>query len=318
MADPGAAPWSATAPIAAELGRLAQRVGVSDSVVFAGPVPWEELPAYYDAGDVFAMPCRTRRKGLDVEGLGIVYLEASAAGLPVIGGDSGGAPDAILDGETGHVVPGKDVDAVADALIELLGDPAAATAMGRKGLAWVDREWRWTSQPRGSSTSWAADGPMGVSGGRLFRFATRGFCCRARRCRAEGSPIHNGTFGSLSMAAGWPLASVKSEARTRKRRIDSALETALLASSTATWISATSSGSGAVSAAVRAFRAVAVASRCSSASGSRVIRHAMYGRPSPTTRPWLTSGCARSRPSQHGGSDVLAARGDDQLLLPAR
>jgi glycosyltransferase involved in cell wall biosynthesis len=130
-------------PYRAELGRLAQRVGVSDSVLFAGPVPWEELPAYYDAGDVFAMPCRTRRKGLDVEGLGIVYLEASAAGLPVIGGDSGGAPDAILDGETGHVVPGKDVDAVADALIELLGDPAAATAMGRKGLAWVDREWRW-------------------------------------------------------------------------------------------------------------------------------------------------------------------------------
>ncbi len=130
-------------PYRAELGRLAQRVGVSDSVVFAGPVPWEELPAYYDAGDVFAMPCRTRRKGLDVEGLGIVYLEASAAGLPVIGGDSGGAPDAILDGETGHVVPGKDVDAVADALIELLGDPAVATAMGRKGLAWVDREWRW-------------------------------------------------------------------------------------------------------------------------------------------------------------------------------
>jgi phosphatidyl-myo-inositol dimannoside synthase len=130
-------------PFRAELGRLAQRVGVADSVVFTGPVPWEELPAYYDAGDVFAMPCRTRRKGLDVEGLGIVYLEASAAGLPVVGGDSGGAPDAILDAETGYVVPGRDVAAVADALIELLGDPAGAAAMGSRGLAWVNQEWRW-------------------------------------------------------------------------------------------------------------------------------------------------------------------------------
>ena len=67
-----------------------------------------DLPAYYDAGDVFAMPCRTRRAGLDVEGLGIVYLEASASGLPVIAGDSGGAPDAVLPGETGYVVPGGD------------------------------------------------------------------------------------------------------------------------------------------------------------------------------------------------------------------
>jgi len=132
-------------PYRAELGRLAQRVGVSDSVVFTGPVPWEELPSYYDAGDVFAMPCRTRRRGLDVEGLGIVYLEASAAGLPVVGGDSGGAPDAILDDETGYVVPGRDVAAVADRLIELLGDPAGAATMGGRGLAWVDQEWRWDS-----------------------------------------------------------------------------------------------------------------------------------------------------------------------------
>jgi phosphatidylinositol alpha-1,6-mannosyltransferase len=112
-------------------------------VVFTGPVPGADLPAYYDAGDVFAMPCRTRRAGLDVEGLGIVYLEASAAGLPVVGGDSGGAPDAILDGETGYVLPGGDVAAVAGRISQLLADPAAARAMGEKGVAWVDREWRW-------------------------------------------------------------------------------------------------------------------------------------------------------------------------------
>jgi phosphatidylinositol alpha-1,6-mannosyltransferase len=126
-------------PYAPKLRRLADSRGASD-VIFTGPVPWPELPSYYDAADVFAMPCRTRRAGLDVEGLGIVYLEASATGLPVIGGDSGGAPDAILDGETGYVV--RDVPGVAKRLVELLGDPAKARAMGEKGQAWVDREWR--------------------------------------------------------------------------------------------------------------------------------------------------------------------------------
>ena len=130
-------------PYRAKLGRLAQRPGVADSVVSTGPVPAADLPAYYDAGDVFAMPCRTRRGGLDVEGLGIVYLEASASGLPVVGGDSGGAPDAILPGETGYVVPGRDVAAVTDRITGLLADPAGARAMGEKGAAWVDREWRW-------------------------------------------------------------------------------------------------------------------------------------------------------------------------------
>jgi phosphatidylinositol alpha-1,6-mannosyltransferase len=127
-------------PYAPKLRRLAERSKVSDDVIFTGPVPWADLPSYYDAADVFAMPCRTRRAGLDVEGLGIVYLEASATGLPVIGGDSGGAPDAILDGETGYVV--RDAAGVAARVTELLTDPAKARAMGEKGQAWVDREWR--------------------------------------------------------------------------------------------------------------------------------------------------------------------------------
>lgn len=113
------------------------------SVYFTGPVPQAELPAHYAAGDVFSMPCRTRRGGLDVEGLGIVYLEASATGLPVVGGDSGGAPDAILDGETGYVVGGRDVAALEQRLTALLRDPAGAKAMGEKGRAWVEREWNW-------------------------------------------------------------------------------------------------------------------------------------------------------------------------------
>ena len=126
-------------PYAPALKRLARRRMAAD-VIFTGPVPWPELPGYYDAADVFAMPCRTRRAGLDVEGLGIVYLEASATGLPVVGGDSGGAPDAILDGETGYIT--HDAAGVAARIIELLEDPAKARAMGEKGLAWVDREWR--------------------------------------------------------------------------------------------------------------------------------------------------------------------------------
>ena len=127
-------------PYAPKLRRLAESRHLGDDVIFTGPVPWPELPGYYDTADVFAMPCRTRRAGLDVEGLGIVYLEASATGLPVIGGDSGGAPDAILDGETGYVV--RDEPGLAARITELLTDPAKARAMGEKGQAWVDREWR--------------------------------------------------------------------------------------------------------------------------------------------------------------------------------
>jgi phosphatidylinositol alpha-1,6-mannosyltransferase len=133
-------------PYRADLERLAASEGVSGSVVFTGSVPWAELPAHYDAGDVFAMPCRTRRRGLDVEGLGIVYLEASATGLPVVAGDSGGAPDAVLDGETGVVVPGRSVPAVAAAVAGLLAGPDRARAMGRAGRAWVEKEWRWDVQ----------------------------------------------------------------------------------------------------------------------------------------------------------------------------
>jgi phosphatidylinositol alpha-1,6-mannosyltransferase len=89
------------------------------------------------------MPCRTRRAGLEVEGLGIVFLEASATGLPVVAGRSGGSPDAVLDGETGVVVDGRSVTAVADAVAGLLEDPVRAAAMGAAGRGWVEREWRW-------------------------------------------------------------------------------------------------------------------------------------------------------------------------------
>jgi phosphatidylinositol alpha-1,6-mannosyltransferase len=123
--------------------RLADDVGLGNHVVLTGSVPWQELPAHYDAGDVFAMPCRSRLGGLEVEGLGIVYLEASASGLPVVAGRSGGAPDAVLEGRTGHVVDGTCEVEVADAVAGLLADPARAQAMGAAGRAWVQAQWRW-------------------------------------------------------------------------------------------------------------------------------------------------------------------------------
>lgn len=126
-----------------QLHELAVRHGVADAVVLTGGVPHQTLPEHYAAGDVFAMPCRTRRGGLDVEGLGIVFLEASASGLPVIAGDSGGAPDAVLDGRTGYVVDGRDIDAVAGRIVRLLRDPALRADLGAAGRRWVERDWRW-------------------------------------------------------------------------------------------------------------------------------------------------------------------------------
>ncbi len=125
------------------LQRLVASGSLERDVVLTGAVPYDALPAHYAAGDVFAMPCRTRNRGLDVEGLGIVYLEASATGRPVVAGDSGGAPDAVLPGETGYVVPGRDRAALADRVSELLLDGDLARRMGAQGRAWVEKNWQW-------------------------------------------------------------------------------------------------------------------------------------------------------------------------------
>lgn len=130
-------------PYRKELEELVEETGMDRDVVITGGVPWEELPAHYAAGDVFAMPCRTRQGGWDVEGLGIVYLEASATGLPVVSGDSGGAPDAVREGETGFIVGGRDQDALVSRVSRLLTDPALRDAMGRAGREWVVEAWGW-------------------------------------------------------------------------------------------------------------------------------------------------------------------------------
>jgi phosphatidylinositol alpha-1,6-mannosyltransferase len=122
---------------------LAGRFGVADHVIFTGGVPSADLPAYHAMADVFAMPCRTRGAGLDVEGLGIVFLEASATGVPVIAGSSGGAPETVLHNKTGLVVDGRSVPQIADAVSELLTDPDRAAAMGAAGREWITAQWRW-------------------------------------------------------------------------------------------------------------------------------------------------------------------------------
>jgi phosphatidylinositol alpha-1,6-mannosyltransferase len=127
----------------ADLEKRASERGIAHAVVITGGVPWTELPAHFAAGDVFAMPCRTRWGGFDVEGLGIVYLEASATGLPVVAGNSGGAPDAVLEGKTGLVVDGTDAAATAAAIVSLLVDGERRRAMGAAGRAWVEERWQW-------------------------------------------------------------------------------------------------------------------------------------------------------------------------------
>jgi phosphatidylinositol alpha-1,6-mannosyltransferase len=133
-------------PYRKTLQRMAVESGVGPEVIFTGSVPFAELPAHYAAGDVFAMPCRTRNAGLDVEGLGIVFLEASATGLPVIAGNSGGAPDAVRQGETGYLVDGRDRSAVATSVGRLAADPDHAATLGRAGRRWVQQEWSWQGQ----------------------------------------------------------------------------------------------------------------------------------------------------------------------------
>lgn len=130
-------------PHRAHLEKLVKVKKVEKFVQFIGRIQYINLPEYIAIGDVFAMPSRSRFFGLEVEGLGIVYLEASACGLPVIGGDSGGAPDAVKHGETGFVVDGNDVEAITHRIIQLLADKKLRDEMGSAGRQWAIQEWSW-------------------------------------------------------------------------------------------------------------------------------------------------------------------------------
>ncbi|RDI49891.1 glycosyltransferase family 4 protein [Nocardia mexicana] len=130
-------------PYEEKLRAFAHALDLDDHVVFTGRVPSGELAAHHTIADVFAMPCRTRGAGLDVEGLGIVYLEASATGVPVVAGNSGGAPETVQEGRTGHVVDGRAHNQIVDAIVGILSDRDAAARMGAAGREWVADQWRW-------------------------------------------------------------------------------------------------------------------------------------------------------------------------------
>ena len=120
-----------------------KKLGIDEHVTFIGRISYADLPGYICIGQLFVMPCRSRLAGLEVEGLGIVYLEASACGLPVVAGNSGGAPDAVLDGVTGLVIDGRDPRAVGQSIETLLLSPDRAHQMGVAGRAWIIDQWQW-------------------------------------------------------------------------------------------------------------------------------------------------------------------------------
>ena len=126
-----------------KLEQLILRYDLAEFVRFVGRIAYEKLPEYFRLADLFVMPSRSRLGGLEVEGLGIVYLEASASGIAVLAGASGGAPDAVIAGKTGEIVDGTSIDQIAQVINELLDHPARLREMGRAGRAWTESSWGW-------------------------------------------------------------------------------------------------------------------------------------------------------------------------------
>jgi phosphatidylinositol alpha-1,6-mannosyltransferase len=130
-------------PYRKHLEKLVMKSSLEQNVTFAGRIMYDRLPSYLSAADLFAMPSRSRFFGLEVEGLGIVYLEASACGIPVVAGNSGGAPDAVLEGVTGLCVDGNNIEQITAAIVEICGDAERASQMGAAGRNWIVNQWRW-------------------------------------------------------------------------------------------------------------------------------------------------------------------------------
>ena len=120
-------------PLRPRLERTIQGLKLSDSTRLLGALPSNEVISQLQQASVFALPVRTRFAGLNPEGLGLAALEAAACGLPVIVGDSGGAPETVREGETGFVVPSADHEQLAERLMLLLDKPALAQTMGACG-----------------------------------------------------------------------------------------------------------------------------------------------------------------------------------------
>ena len=149
-------------PFAGELRARATAARVAEWVTFTGQVPAGELPQHFAAADVFAMPCRERHRGLEVEAFGIVFIQSQGVGVPVVAGDIGGVPDAVQHRRTGLLVDGRETVAVAEAVGGLLADRTRREEMGRAGAAWVAKEFGWEQR-----TSELRELLVSVSGARL-------------------------------------------------------------------------------------------------------------------------------------------------------
>jgi len=128
------------------LRNLAEAEGVGDRVHFVGQVSDAELPSYYAACDIFLLP--NRLDGNDVEGFGIVFLEAQATSRPAVGGRSGGVPEAIAEGETGFLVEGTDADELAAVLWRLSESSEIRRRLGAAGRARVLEHFTWERAAR--------------------------------------------------------------------------------------------------------------------------------------------------------------------------
>ena len=130
-------------PFRDPLQRLTVDLRVQERVIFAGPMPRAALPDIYALSDLFIMPSRHRVNLCDVEGFGLVFLEAGACGKPVIGGRSGGIPDAIEEGSTGFIVDPEDVDEIAERIRWLILNSSRAAEMGSYARRRVLEQFRW-------------------------------------------------------------------------------------------------------------------------------------------------------------------------------
>jgi len=130
-------------PYRGYLEKSVEKLSLKENVTFVGRIFYNDLPSYLSASDVFVMPSRSRFFGLEVEGLGIVYLEASACAIPVVAGISGGAPDAVQEGITGLCIDGTNVAQIAEAVVHICSDSKRATKMGLAGRNWVIEQWQW-------------------------------------------------------------------------------------------------------------------------------------------------------------------------------
>jgi len=133
-----------TGPFKERLSELATELGLRDRIIFAGKVSDDELPDVYAMCDVFAMPSRARLASHDVEGFGLVFLEAGACAKPVVAGRSGGIEDAVVDGVTGLIVDPSDARDIGQALIRLLTDSELRGRLGQQSRDRVEKEHTWS------------------------------------------------------------------------------------------------------------------------------------------------------------------------------